>query len=84
MSTIHKVTIRKRVHEILEAADVNDRPSQICDTIIIIMILANLLAVVFGSVYWIREQYGAVLDRFEIFSGAVFYHRIWFTYLVSG
>ncbi len=60
--------LRLRVHQILETGAADDRPSQICDWVIITMILLNVVAFVFGSVHWIADDHQALLDGFEIFS----------------
>lgn len=59
---------RYRMHQILESGASDDIPSRICDWVIIVMILLNVAAFVFGSVDWIEQEYKSWLFGFEVFS----------------
>lgn len=63
---------RYRVHQILESAANDDQASRICDLFLISLILLNVVAFVLGSVGWIEERYGLLLDWFEIVSVVIF------------
>ncbi len=74
--------IRRRVHEVLQLPSRSgDRWGRTFDSFIVTLILANVLAVVIGTVPHIERQYGAKLYAFELFSIAVFgieyVARIW-------
>jgi len=60
------------VWEILELAKPEDRVSAIFDSLIILLIFLNVIAVIVGTVRAIAVRFGAFLDAFEIFSVAVF------------
>ncbi len=64
----YKKNYRHRIHEILESGAHDDLASKVCDGLIIVLILLNVLAFVLGSVASISLRYGFWLDQFELFS----------------
>ena len=75
------MSARERVWEIIEVARPGDRLSRGVDSFILILISANVIAVIVGSVPSIYARYGAQFDAFEVFSVAIFsveyFNRIW-------
>jgi len=75
------MNVRERVWEIIEVARPGDGLSRGVDSFILILIFANVIAVIVGSVPSIYARYGAQLDVFEVFSVAIFsveyLSRIW-------
>lgn len=67
-----KVVSRHRLHQILETGASDDVPSVVCDVIIVMMILLNVAAFLFGSVASVEDEYGQFLNWFENFSIAFF------------
>ena len=67
-----RLALRRRVYEILEKAHDRDRLSSAFDAFIIVIILANMVAVVLESFPAFREEYHATFRAFEIVSVAVF------------
>jgi voltage-gated potassium channel len=63
---------RRRVYELLEPARPGDRTSRATDLFVLGLILANVAAVVVGSVESVRQSYGSALVAFEYVSIAVF------------
>lgn len=63
---------RRRVWELLDLGRPGDRASRIVDWSLFVLILANVAAVVVGTVDWVSTRYGVWLDRFEVISVAVF------------
>jgi voltage-gated potassium channel len=76
-----KMNVRERVWEVIEVARPGDRLSRGVDAFILILIFANVIAVIVGSVPSIYARYGTQLNVFEIFSVAIFsveyLTRIW-------
>lgn len=68
----HYMTIRRRVHMILQSTQDDDRASRIFGLLILSLIALNVLSIILESVREFREAWGAVLDVFEIFSVIVF------------
>ena len=72
---------RQRIMEVVNAAKPNDPASRICDILLSVLIVLNLLAVCLESVETINQKFGLVLFYFEIFSVSVFAFeyvlRIW-------
>ncbi len=66
------MTIRKRVHEILEVAVAGDRASRAFDLFILLLIALNVLASTLATVPSIASAHGAALDLFETTSVVVF------------
>jgi len=66
------VGIRRRTWEVVEAAAAGDPASRAFDTFILLLITLNVTAVVVGSVGAIEEEYGALLEAFELFSVVIF------------
>lgn len=64
--------VRRRVHEILEIAQPGDRASRIADLTILVLIVANVVAVVFDTVDSVHAAIGPQLLAFEYFSVVVF------------
>lgn len=64
--------IQQRIWELLESARPGDRSSRIVDIAIIGLIVANVIAVVVGSVSSIEATYATQLWVFEVFSVLVF------------
>ena len=69
---IDRPSVRYRLYEILEIGAVYDRASKITDGFLIGLILANVLAVVLGSVPDIADRYSQALYWFEVASVIVF------------
>lgn len=64
--------IRRRVYEILEIAEPEDRVSVVFDAFLFILIMLNIFTVVIGSVESIRVNYANYLYGFKLFSIIVF------------
>lgn len=64
--------IKQRVWEIVEAAQSGDTVSRVFDIFLVSIILLNVIAVIFGSVIAIQQQYGPELYVFEVFSVSIF------------
>ena len=75
------MNVRERVWEVIEVARPGDRLSRGVDAFILILIFANVIAVIVGSVPSIYARYGAQFDAFEFFSVVIFsveyLTRIW-------
>lgn len=65
-------TLRHRVYEILEPANPGDRTSRAFDLLIMSLIIANVLAVIVGTVSSIRLEYSEFLYQLEVVSVVVF------------
>ncbi|MFO1490684.1 MAG: ion transporter [Kiritimatiellia bacterium] len=63
---------RKRIWEVVELAAPHDRAGRRFGALMLLLIFLNVLAVVFGSVQSVYARWGGALDRFEVFSVAVF------------
>ena len=61
----------RKVHRLLDASISADCKSLVSN-FLVVLILLNVLAVLLGSVEWIREQWLEALAVFELFSVAVF------------
>jgi voltage-gated potassium channel len=72
---------RDRVYSLLETSRLNDRWGRRVDLLLIVLILANVVAVILETVPAIYQPNKALFDGFEIFSVAVFtveyLGRIW-------
>ncbi|MBT8447378.1 MAG: ion transporter [Gammaproteobacteria bacterium] len=66
------VSIRKRVHQIVEAAEIGDISSRRFDQFIVTLILLNVIAITLESVASIRAAHATLFFAFEAFSVAVF------------
>ena len=64
--------LRRRTHEILEVAEKGDRASRYCDYALILLILANVVAVIVETLDPVREAYGKAFDVFELVSVIIF------------
>jgi voltage-gated potassium channel len=64
--------MKKRIYEILEQADPDDRASQLFDVFIITLIVLNVAAVVLETVGSLYERYQGWFAGFELFTVAVF------------
>ncbi|MEZ5966093.1 MAG: potassium channel family protein [Planctomycetota bacterium] len=64
--------LRRRVHRLLEVAADGDRLSRAVDLGLVLLILANVTAVVLDSVPRIHARYGDAFGAFETFSLVVF------------
>ena len=69
-STNHRArnTLRYRLYEVLEIGSVDDRVSKITDRFMIVLILANVAAVILASVPTMEAQYSASFYLFETIS----------------
>lgn len=67
-----RMTLRRRVHVVLETAADKDRFSRMVDIALIALIALSVLAVVLESVPSIQARYGSALRAFEVFTIAVF------------
>jgi len=63
--------LKKRLFEILEVAAPGDIPSRICDTFIMGLIIANVIAVMLATMPPLK-LYRTLFDSFEVFSVVVF------------
>jgi voltage-gated potassium channel len=63
---------RKRTFELLEVAKPGDKASKATDIFLVVLILVNVLAMVFGTVEAVRNAIGIYLDWFEFFSVKIF------------
>jgi voltage-gated potassium channel len=66
------MNIRKRTWEIVEVAKPGNRLSRIFDVFILSLIFLNVIAVIIGSVAFVQQEYGDLLDLFEAVSVLVF------------
>lgn len=64
--------LRKRAWEILEIAEAGDLASRAFDIGILSLIFANVIAVIVGSVQVVEQEYGGLLNIFEIVSVLIF------------
>lgn len=64
--------LRRRMFEIIEGTEPDDRRARLFDAIVITLILLNIAAFVAGTVPSIERTYGSWLEAFEAFSVAVF------------
>ena len=65
-------TFRSRLYEILEVARPGDNASRLFDSLLIVLILTNVLAIILESVSELNEKYGVWFERFDFFSVMVF------------
>ncbi len=65
-------TAKGRAWQILEPGQPGDRVSRFFDGAMLVLILLNVLAVIFGTVHWVEEMFGPELMLFEWFSVAIF------------
>jgi voltage-gated potassium channel len=66
------MSIKRRVFEILEASDQNDKFSLVVDLCILVLISLNVLAVVLETVDAVYARWSPYFDTFEVFSIGVF------------
>ena len=66
------MTIRRRVHEIIQPAQRGDLASRVFDIFILSLIALNVLAIILESVQDIRVSWGKVFWLFEVISVVVF------------
>lgn len=64
--------IRKRTFELLEVAKPGDHPSRVTDIFLVVLILINVLAMVFGTVESVNNAIGTYLHWLEHFSVVIF------------
>jgi voltage-gated potassium channel len=64
--------VRRRVYEILEAGQGDDRASKFVDGALVTLIVLNVAAFIAETVPSIAAEYGPSLQAFEIFSVAIF------------
>jgi len=64
--------IKKRVYQILEIANPDDKISRIFDIFITLLISLNVIAVILETVNSISTKYSTFLRIFEIFSISIF------------
>ena len=65
-------TFRSRLYEILEVARPGDNASRLFDSLLIVLILTNVLAIILESFSDLNEKYGTWFERFDFFSVMVF------------
>jgi voltage-gated potassium channel len=65
-------SFRSRLYEILEVARPGDYASKVFDSLLILLILTNVLAIILESVSELNEKYGIWFERFDFFSVIVF------------
>ena len=66
------MTLRKRIHEIIQPAAGDDRLSRLFDLFILTLIALNVASIVLESVRELRETYARLFWRFEVLSVFVF------------
>ena len=71
-STESKPTLRRRVYHLIDEPLPGKRTVHVFNAFIVILILANVAAVVLESVPAVEEAYSALLQAFDAFSVAVF------------
>lgn len=64
--------LRCRIWEIVEVAKDNDRQSRSFDIFILLLITANVFAVIFGTIPFADKNYRTFLSYFEFFSVLIF------------
>ena len=65
-------TFRSRLYEILEVARPGDYASKVFDSLLIVLILTNVLAIILESISELNEKYGIWFEHFDFFSVMVF------------
>ncbi len=65
-------TLRKRIYDVIESSDPEDRQSRWFDYFMIVLIVTNVIAVVLETVESLSVAYKTFFDAFELFSVAVF------------
>ena len=66
------MTVRERLHLILQPTQDGDRAGRAFDLFILSLITLNVLAIILASVRHLREAWGAAFYAFEVFSVIVF------------
>jgi voltage-gated potassium channel len=66
------MTFRERTWKILAVAEPGDTPSRVFDIFILVLIFANVVAVIVGTVESVYDPWSRFFDWFEIFSVIVF------------
>ncbi len=66
------LTLKRRIHAILEPAASGDRASRVFDVFIMGVIALSVLSVALGTVESIADRWGGALRVFEVFSVTVF------------
>jgi voltage-gated potassium channel len=66
------MTIRERTWQILDVAKPGDKASRAFDIFILSLIMANVAAVIIGTVQTINDRWGTILNVFEVFSVVIF------------
>ncbi len=73
--------LKTRVWEILENKNPADKLGKIDDYFLTTLIFLNVLAVILGTVKWVENEYGTLLNYFEVFSVCAFsleyFLRMW-------
>ncbi len=64
--------LKRRLFQVLEAGQAGDSISRVVDTALVVLIIANVLAVLVGTVDSIADKHGSALTAFEWFSVAIF------------
>ena len=72
MASDSNVSIRQRTWVVVDVATAGDRLSRSFDIFILLLIFANVVAVIIGTIPSIHARHGQVLDVFETFSIVVF------------
>ena len=67
-----RMNVRQRAWQIVEVSGSKDTASRVFGIAMLTLIFLNVLAVIAGSIRSVQEQWGAVLNIFEIFSVIVF------------
>ena len=72
----HKTSLllhwRERVYEILELARPGDRLAVMARNALVVLVLLSVLSVILETVPSVQEDFGGLLDRFEIFAVIMF------------
>jgi voltage-gated potassium channel len=63
---------RHRTYELLEQSSSVDEAGKLTDYAIILLVVANVVAFMLGTVSWIDARFGVYLEAFEVFSVVVF------------
>ncbi len=66
------LSLRRRLYVILEAGKTGDLPSLVFDTVMVILIIANVVGFALQTVPAIDAQYGGLLELFNVISVLIF------------
>jgi voltage-gated potassium channel len=67
-----KITLRQRVHDILEFGSENDPVTQVVNIVLVTLILLNVAAFTAETIPEVGQRYGAIFDLFNLISVVIF------------